>query len=260
MIDKLNELYDKMTELTEGESTYSPVNIYCNTWGNYNENGANADSIDGGWKSLDDAVEWWNKMAEQGEEPFVNDVEINEDIPFEIGEDTNLPEVAEQINDFMNLDEDEKEIILAIMEADSEDYSEAKQRYEDGRYIYYNATNEYDLAQEVIDSFGSFKEAVGDNLSYYLDEDEISNAIYDDEKNYFYEDHSDEYTDENGDLDEDAFDEAFEDWFETEMENIMDDPETYLGDNLKDYFDYEAFGNDLSYDYTITDHGSIMLD
>lgn len=256
---KLEEVYDKLMNLTEGESTTDVVNIYCNTWGNYNQYGADAEQVNGGWKNLKDAVAWWKEMEEKGEEPFVNDIDITETIPFEIGEGTYLPDIAEQIEEYLELNDYDKKCIGAIMEASGEDYDSAKEIFDEGDYIFYDVFEDSDLARAVIDDVGGFKEAVGDNLSYYLDEDDIRSDIYYDERNYYEEEYGDNYKDENGEIDEDALNDDFEDWLDNEMSNIMDDPETYLGDGMSSYFDFDAFGRDLSFDYSFTDYGCIRL-
>lgn len=260
MNKKLEEVYDKMTSLQEAETEeHSGINIYCNTWGNYNEYGADAEKVNGGWKSLDDAVEWWHQMEEKGEEPFINDTDIYEEIPFEIGEGDYLPDLAEQINEYLALDEWDKNVIGAIMESTGDDYEEAKQIFDDGNYNYYDATDEYDLAEQVINELGGIKEALGDRASYYIDEGQLRDDIYYDELNYFREENEEIYKDENGEIDEDALESDFEDYLDNQIDNIIDDPDTYLGDNVSNYFDYEAYGRDLAYDFDITSYGSIMI-
>ena len=55
--------------------------LYMNTWKNYNINGADTDSITGGWMNIEQAKEFLEVHNE--EEPFINDTD---NVPLEVDE------------------------------------------------------------------------------------------------------------------------------------------------------------------------------
>lgn len=132
-------------------TTTIKIAVFLNTWGNYNENGA-----DGGfWVdlpcNLDEVLE---QLAEStGEEVdemevFINDTDID-GINLEISEyDSieNLNEIAEQLQD---LDEYDIEKICAICEAYNNDIQEAIENIDS--YTYYANMTLEDVAYELVD-------------------------------------------------------------------------------------------------------------
>jgi antirestriction protein len=97
------------------------LNIYINTWGNYNENGA-----DGGeWITLpmdeDELEETLERVAEQmgdnDPEWFVNDYEWTTEYSIRgIGEHENYFDLNEYVQELDNLDEDEQKVYMAAVE------------------------------------------------------------------------------------------------------------------------------------------------
>ena len=133
---------------------YTPsahISIFLNTWGNYNENGA-----DGGlWISLPcDIEDMLQRLAEStGEdademEPFINDSETDID-ELEIGELDDirgLNDLAEQLDE---LDEWELEQLAAYMEAEGGTLENALENYED--CAFYEGSRLIDVAYELAD-------------------------------------------------------------------------------------------------------------
>lgn len=132
------------------------LNIYINTWGNYNENGA-----DGGeWITLPmDEAELHEKMKQVSEamgdndpEWFVNDYEWTLDFePFEVCEMENFDDLNERAQELDSLDSDECEALAAIIEVHTNDFNEALEIVSRGRYQFYKGYDLTDLAYELVE-------------------------------------------------------------------------------------------------------------
>jgi antirestriction protein len=124
------------------------LNIFVNTWGNYNENGA-----DGGeWLSLpmdeNELDENLERIAEQMGDPdpewAIHDYEwACEWMGFEISEYDNIHELNECIGKLNDLDEWEQKIYLAIIEIWGHD--ESTLDHLDNYNLYEGINNDYDL-------------------------------------------------------------------------------------------------------------------
>ena len=131
------------------------LNIYINTWGNYNEHGA-----DGGeWITLpmdeDDLQIKLDQVAEamNDEDPewFVNDYEWTTDMRiFEVHELDNYFELNEQLNDLDNLDEWEREEIAAAVDAFGYSFMEAYEKQQQGYFILYRNQDLEDVAYDLV--------------------------------------------------------------------------------------------------------------
>ena len=131
------------------------LNIYINTWGNYNEHGA-----DGGeWITLpmdeDDLQIKLDQVAEamNDEDPewFVNDYEWTTDMKiFEVHELDNYFELNEQLNDLDNLDEWEREEIAAAVDAFGYSFMEAYEKQQQGYFILYHNQDLEDVAYDLV--------------------------------------------------------------------------------------------------------------
>lgn len=253
----INNIYEELHSLNEDENQVKTdsVMLFMNTWGNYNVNGADADSINGGWLTPDEALEWSNKMNELGEEPFINDIDDYVGLPFEVNEYSHIPDVVANIKKYIELDEYDRKVVGAILEADpSYDFEDALNRKDKGDLVFYeDVNNDYALGEAEVLNCGSIVDAVGaDKIEYYIDEDMMYET--------WESDLRDEYAKDLGvdidDVDEDAFEEYA---WEVVRENIR----TAIADDnidfLSDFFDYEAYGRDLSFDFTYTDYGAIYL-
>lgn len=312
---KLNESFDDME-------------VFMNTWANYNEYGADGVLTPTGWMSIDDAIEYCEEYAEY--EPFINDTD---NVPFDVSEYSNASSVLQDLKELQdsNVDED---VVEAIVEAGGYDVKEAVEIAESGDYYFYPDVHDYsDLAYAVIDEIGSLKDALGDRITNYIDEDQmrreyswdVRDMMRDDAESAVDEEHvgevdiavaptskefnidewfdeDDEYTEDDlreqisDDLEFDygatpvSFDievssdgkkvtakniewdgydreQEIEDWIDEHEDDYLDsiiDEEISLAEagevDLSNYFDYEAYGRDLSYDgYTFTDKGAILI-
>lgn len=253
----ITEIYNRLSSLQEDDenSANKEVMLFMNTWGNYNVNGADTDSINGGWKTPDDALTWYNEMSDKNEEPFINDVDDNVGLPFEINEYSNIPETVENINEYLELDEYDRKVIGAIMENDSSlSFDDAKKVFDNGDYVFYeDINNYYDLGYAEVESSGGVLDAVGtDRIENYIDENEIYDSWEADLRDEFA-------TDNNVDIDDIDEDEFEEYAWEVIRENIANAIADNNSDFLSDWFDYEAFGRDLAFDFTFTKYGAIYV-
>jgi hypothetical protein len=313
---KLNESFDDME-------------VFMNTWANYNENGADSGITPTGWMSIDDAIEYCEEYADY--EPFINDTD---NVPFDdINEYSNASSVLQELKELQESDVDE-DVVAAIVEATGYGIKEAVEIAERGDYYWYPGISSYtDLAYAVIDEIGSLKYALGDRVVNYIDEDQmrreyrwdIRETMRDTAEQEVDDEHEgevdisnvptskefsiDEWFDEDDEYTEDDLREQISDdleyeydsapvsfdievsndgkkvtaknieWDgydrEQEIEDWMDEHEDewldmIIGEeieaaergeaDLSSYFDYEAFGRDLSFDgYTITDKGIILV-
>lgn len=230
------------------------VQLYMNTWGNYNENGGDATAIGGGWMSLDDALKFTQEHSE--EEPFINDIDSDIKLPFEVGEYSAIVPTIERIQDFLDLTDDARIIISAIMEAASADYEEAKDIYDNGSYVWYEgATDEGALAQAVVDETGWQSVVDGLTIENYLDIDYIKEQ-YEDDVRHELASEMDVY-----DIDaitDEQLDERLDDIITDLIDGITAEPKIYSS-FLDMYFDFDSYGSDLAYDYTFTDDGAILV-
>lgn len=127
------------------------ISVFLNTWGNYNENGAEG----GFWVSLpcnlDEAME---RLAEStGEdvdemEVFINDFETDIN-GLEISENTNISDLNDLAERLEALDEYDLEKLEAILEADGGSLENALDNMDN--YTYYANMSLEDVAYEVVD-------------------------------------------------------------------------------------------------------------
>ena len=130
------------------------INIYLNTWKNYNENGA-----DGGeWLTLpmdhDELLEEMKKisdaMHDYDPEYFINDYENLTDAEIEVGEYTNILELNETLQEIDGLDEYESKVLAALLEVGY--YSDLKEALENvNDYGLYEGYDLEDLAYELVE-------------------------------------------------------------------------------------------------------------
>lgn len=131
------------------------LNLFVNTWGNYNENGA-----DGGqWITLpmdeDELEEVLENIAalmgDEDPEWFINDYEWT--IEMELGdvhEMDSITEWNERCNEADGLEEWEAEEIAAAIEAYGYTFAEALDRQQRGCFTFYPGQDLEDVAEEII--------------------------------------------------------------------------------------------------------------
>ena len=228
--------------LKESEDS-GKLEVFMNTWANYNEYGADEGITPTGWMSPEEALEYCKKYAEY--EPFINDVENS---PVEVSEYDNAPQKLEQLIKLNN--SENKEIVKAIIESGhTDDIDEAIEIADNGDYTWFpGVSSDYELGEAYINMVGSIKDTLGDRATNYIDESRLREDLRDDATNAIYEDGEYESID---DIPEEEID-SYVDSFIDDM--LIDDV------TLENYFDYEAFGRDLGFDgFTFTTDGCICI-
>ena len=244
--------------------SFDDMEVFMNTWANYNEYGADGVLTPTGWMSIDEAIEYCEEYAEY--EPFINDTD---NVPFDVNEYSNASSVLQDLKELQdsNVDED---VVEAIVEAGGYDVKEAVEIAERGDYYFYPDVHDYsDLAYAVIDEIGSLGDAVGDRVTNYIDIDQMRREYSWDVRDMMRDDAEAAVDEEHEGEDEDSYDreQEIEDWIDEHEDDYLDsiiDEEISLAEagevDLSNYFDYEAYGRDLSYDgYTFTDKGAILI-
>ena len=155
--------------------TTTLISVFLNTWGNYNENGA-----DGGfWVelpcNLDEVLE--RLAASTGEdvdemEVFINDFET-EISGLEISENTDISDLNDIAEQLESLDKYDLEKLEAILEADGESLENALDNMDD--YIFYANQSLEDVASEMIDE-GVFGD-IPDSIINYIDTSAIARDL-----------------------------------------------------------------------------------
>lgn len=132
------------------------LNVFMNTWGNYNENGA-----DGGeWITLpmeeaeleEELEKIAAAMGDNDPEWFINDYEWT--IDFELGDVDEMDNVYEWnaiCQDAYKLEEWEAEEIAAAMEAFEYSFAEAMERQQRGCFIFYAGQDLEEVAYSLIE-------------------------------------------------------------------------------------------------------------
>lgn len=217
--------------LKESEEEKNKMEVFMNTWANYNEYGADGGITPTGWMSIDQAIEYCKKYAEY--EPFINDVD---NCPIEVSEYDNAPDKLEELiryNEF-----EDKTLLKNAMETGKystvDDYIDVLER---GDYIWFpGVSDDEGLGEAYVDMVGFEGITSPEN---YIDRQKVIDMI---ESTY-----SEEELEEYGGAEEEA--------------DVMIDIYTKDGnkDFFEEYFSYEALGRELSVDYTYTSDGAIDL-
>ena len=131
------------------------LNIFLNTWGNYNMNGA-----DGGqWVTLpldpEELAEVMDNIAaamgDTDPEWFINDYEWESE--YELGDVHEMDSIADWnnlCNEAYSLDEWEAEAIAAAVEAYGYTFTEAMERQQLGEFTFFSGMDLVDVAEELI--------------------------------------------------------------------------------------------------------------
>ena len=132
------------------------LNVFINTWGNYNENGA-----DGGeWITLpmdpdvleDELKKISDAMGDFDPEYCIHDYEWTTEIePRDIGEMENITELNEELQELDGLDEWDQKEIAAAMEAFGYEFKEAHERQQRGCFIFYAGMDLQEVAEQIAD-------------------------------------------------------------------------------------------------------------
>lgn len=148
------------------------LNVFVNTWKNYNENGA-----DGGqWITLpmdadeleETLEEIYTKMGDFDAEPFINDYEwVTDWDGFDISEHESITELNELLNELDGLCESDQEVYAAAVEYWGREYVNPWDV--DDYRLYSYIQNEYDLGYYWIEESGCYDLDKLGNLAHYID-------------------------------------------------------------------------------------------
>ena len=132
------------------------LNLFVNTWGNYNENGA-----DGGqWitlpmeeEELQEVLENIAALMEDNDpEWFINDYEWTVDMELgDVHEMDSIIEWNERCQEADDLEEYEAEEIAAAIEAYGYTFAEAYERQQRGCFVFYAGRDLQEVAEEIAD-------------------------------------------------------------------------------------------------------------
>ena len=132
------------------------LNIFVNTWGNYNENGADGgewitlpmdpDVLEEELKKISDA------MGDFDPEYCIHDYEWTTEIePREISEYENITALNEELQELDGLDEWDQKEIAAAMEAFGYEFKEAYERQQRGCFTFYAGQDLQEVAEQIAD-------------------------------------------------------------------------------------------------------------
>jgi len=132
------------------------LNIFVNTWGNYNENGADGgewitlpmdpDALEEELKKISDA------MGDFDPEYCIHDYEWTTEIePRDISEYENITALNEELQELDGLDEWDQKEIAAAMEAFGYDFKEAHERQQRGCFVFYAGQDLQEVAEQIAD-------------------------------------------------------------------------------------------------------------
>ena len=127
------------------------LNLFVNTWGNYNTNGA-----DGGkWITLPMDPEELEEVLEniaQIQEWFINDYEYETETELgDVNEMDNIQEWNERCQAAFDLEEWEAEEVAAAIEAYGYTFQEALERQQRGCFIFYAGQDLEEVAESIAD-------------------------------------------------------------------------------------------------------------
>lgn len=131
------------------------LNVFVNTWGNYNNNGADF----GEWLTLpmdpDSLTETLKHIAlvmgDNDPEWAIHDYEWTTDIDlFDVSENDNIIELNERLQELESLEEWELEEVAAAIEAFGYGFLEAVDRQQRGCFILYRNMDLTEVAEEII--------------------------------------------------------------------------------------------------------------
>ena len=149
------------------------LNIFVNTWGNYNTNGA----YGGEWITLPMDADELEKtleriaaaMGDNDPEWATHDYEwTTEEDLWSISEYDNIDDLNETLNELTDLQEWEQTEIMAAIEAYGYEFKEAYERQQRGCFVFYEGRSLEELAEEIVNDC-YFTKDTPDILTRYFD-------------------------------------------------------------------------------------------
>ena len=247
------------------EDINDEITVFMNTWQNYNENGADDGVTPTGWMSVDEAKDYVEQYADY--EPFINDVDNPTSFDLEINEYGNVLEDLDIIESINNLSDYEKEVLSAIWNNQGGSFNDSKELFDNGDYQFYSGISDYgDLARQLIDDLGGISNAVTEP-SNYIDEEALRNSYRDPAEEILRDSAVSDIANEEDIEEADVSEEMIEDYIAENIDSFLEsivDEEISLAEmgeiDLSDFFDYDKFGRDLSFDgWSIEPTGAILF-
>lgn len=148
------------------------LKIYANTWGNYNENGAdgaewitlpmNEDELEEKLESIA------ANMGDNDPEWFINDYEWTGAVECgNVNENDSITEWNELLNEVDNLNEDELQEIAAAVEAFGYEFGAAMELQQEGAFAFYPGQDLEDVAYDLVEECYFTKETPDIFRSYF---------------------------------------------------------------------------------------------
>ena len=159
---------------------------------------------------------------------------------------------SKELGTGINLNEsanDNEAMIKRIKDATGYDDEYCRKIIEDGDYVWFKGvSSDEELGKAYVDMVGM--QGISDK-SKYIDEEAYRNS--------WREAAEESIREENPDLDEDEFEAEVEKWLDAVVPEQLEIAKLD-GENLDEYFDYEALGRDLNFeDYYFVDDGCIGI-
>lgn len=147
------------------EAVDDEIELFMNTWANYNEHGADGVITPTGWMSLDEVEEYADKYEEY--EPFINDTD---NVPKELGvnEYSDISETIDMLRKYEDFDDTQKEVFAALID-DGYEADKAFDIVDDNDYFYVKGDDAAELAENYIDVIGGVESLNRDTLERYFD-------------------------------------------------------------------------------------------
>lgn len=222
------------------------IQVFMNTWANYNEYGADEGITPTGWMSPEDAIEYVKKYGEY--EPFVNDTD---NCPWEVGETSSIEDLQEMVryNEY-----DDKTLLKNLIETGyygDGAVGEYIDLAESGDYIWLpGVDSDEELGRRYVDDILGGIDMVNGKDNYF-DREQYKEDMYADMRSVFMDDNDIESDDD--------FEENYQGEFDDYLDAIADTYEE-SGNIADEYFDYEKLGRELDMEgFTFTSDGAIQI-
>ena len=243
-------LYEKFSKRLKEAEENKGVQVYMNTWKNYNEYGADLEaygikSIADGWMTPEQALEFCKKYAD--DEPFINDIDNYTGLDLDINEYSNAPKTLEGLIKLNDLFENGTENctaddIPAVFEAwsdyesksgvDIETLNEFVDFLDNGEYyVYDNVEDDFDLGKMWVEMVGGLSGV--NQPENYLNTDQMKEDWQDDVNSQYEEDDPEWY-------------EVTDDMVQEDIDSVAGSGNSKAMEEMCDrYFDYAKLGDEL---------------
>lgn len=164
-VERIHERLKRKPKKNLKEAADDEIELFMNTWANYNEHGADGVITPTGWMSLDEAEEYADKYEEY--EPFINDTD---NVPKELGvnEYSDISETIDMLRNYEDFDDTQKEVFAALID-DGYEGDKAFDIVDDNDYFYVKGDDVAELAENYIDELGGIEELDRDTLERHFD-------------------------------------------------------------------------------------------